>query len=148
MFRRVHLGLLAAFAFAVSLNMAPPAQAAPNGVIGQNVAVCDPYSPNQCARPGAVQSASTAATVTLGNTFQTLLAAKTTRQGCTIYNPLTATETLFVNFGVLASATTGNSFGISPGGSINCSNPNGSLNGQAVNVTAATNGHAFVYTVF
>lgn len=148
MIRRTFLGLLA---LASLLSVSSPAPAAPNNVISQNVAVCDPYAPSQCSRPGAVTAttaASTGATITLGNTFQTLLAGSSKRQGCSIQNPTTATEVLYVNFGVLGSATTANSFSIPAGGSINCSNANGSLNGLAVNVTAATTSHAFVYTVF
>lgn len=81
-------------------------------------------------------------TVTAGAASQQVMAAKSSRTYLMCQNPITATETLFVNFDAAASTTAG-SLELAPGGSV-------SFHGQsfvptgAVNVTAATTGHRFV----
>lgn len=88
-------------------------------------------------------SMNSSGTVATANTFQTVLAANTGRGGCLIQNPTTAIEVLYVNFGAVGSATTGNSFTLAAGAGISCSS-GGIVLTDAVNVTAGTAGHAFV----
>jgi hypothetical protein len=81
-------------------------------------------------------------TVTTGGTFQQIIAANGARNNCTVQNPTTATEVLYVYFGSTGAATTGKSFTLSPGMSISCIAGNTRLT-AAVNVTAPTTAHAF-----
>ncbi len=85
-------------------------------------------------------------TVTLGGTFQTLLAASATRDGCVIQNPTTATEPLYVFVGITGSATTAAAYSLSPGATFNCANQNGMVITDNIAVTATTTSHAFVET--
>jgi len=56
---------------------------------------------------------------TLSNSsFSSVLSSNSTRNGCTIQN--TGTDIEYVYFGILASATTSNSFQLSPGQTISC----------------------------
>lgn len=80
-------------------------------------------------------------TLTTAATSQQVFAANATRAYLMIQNPITATETLFVNIGTAAS-TTGGSIELAPGGSLTFHNnfiPTG-----IVYVTAATAGHRWL----
>lgn len=90
-----------------------------------------------------VSSTNISGTVTTGGTFQTILAANTTtRLGCSIENPTTATEPLLVYASTPSSPTSGASYSLGPGGIFNCSSGNLVI-GDAIAVTATTTGHAF-----
>jgi hypothetical protein len=95
-----------------------------------------------------LQKASTngSTTIVVGGTFQTLLAANATRNGCLIQNPTTATEVLDVFVGATGSATAAASYTLSPGATFNCANQNGMVITDNIAVTAATSAHAFVET--
>jgi hypothetical protein len=97
--------------------------------------------------PLDVVSTNNSGTITTGGSFQTVAALNSSRKGCAVQNPVSATENLMVNFGTLGSATVSNSFSLAPGGAINCSNANGTVLEDAINVEAATTGHAFVLLV-
>jgi hypothetical protein len=84
---------------------------------------------------------SVAATVATGNTFQQVFAANSTRTQCRIFNPVSATETLLV-FDGTSAATANASIGLGPGAGYFCAG-NGTVNRNAIFVTAATTGHAF-----
>jgi hypothetical protein len=141
MIKRFALGLVAL----LSLTLAGlPLQPAGAQGISQKVAVCDPNYNASCAAVGPRASVNGSTTVTLGGTFQTVLAASATRRNCLIQNPTTATEVLFVHVGTLASATTAKAITLAAGSAFSCAGSGGNVEGAAINVTAATNGHAFV----
>lgn len=80
-------------------------------------------------------------TLTAGGTSQQVFPVDASRTYLMCQNPITATETLFINFGATASTTAG-SIELAAGGTI-------SFHGSAVptttvNVNAATTGHRFV----
>lgn len=80
-------------------------------------------------------------TVTTGNTSQQVFAYDGSRYFLLCLNPIAATEPLYVNFGLAASAT-GSSIELAPGGSVTFGDnfiPVG-----VVSVTAATAGHRYV----
>lgn len=138
------------------------AHAAPYPVIAQDVGVCDPNSPKHCAAPDAngnlpvtlsgtgggiittpagVTSTDASFTVTLGGTYQTVLAASATRKGCTFQNPSTATESVTFKFGTQTTAYT-----INPGQSISCNLSNGQVEQSLITATATTTSHAVAGT--
>lgn len=92
--------------------------------------------------PLGVTSTDISGTVTTGGTFQSVSAASASRKGGMIQNPTTATEPLYVFFGANASATTGNSISLAPGGSVSF-NAGPIVLQDNVSVTAPTTGHAF-----
>lgn len=87
---------------------------------------------------GAAAAVSTNAstTVTTGGAYQTVFASSTTRKGCTIQNPTTATEILNVRVKSVAVFT------VPIGGTFTCGAP-GVVISDLVEVTAATTAHAF-----
>ena len=80
-------------------------------------------------------------TISVTNTYQQALAARTTRNGCLIYN--NGTHTMLVYFGAIASATTSNGLPVTAGTAIYCSTPYGAVLTDAVNITG-TAGDAFI----
>ena len=94
--------------------------------------------------PLAVTTTNDSSTVTLGGTFQSAIASSSTRKGCFIENPTTATEPLYVFFGANGSATTANSISLAAGASVNCATQTGAVLTDNVSVTATTSTHAFV----
>lgn len=80
-------------------------------------------------------------TVTTGGTYQQIIASNTTRKGCMVQNPTTATEVLNVRVG----ATT--VFGLTAGSIFNCATPAGVVITDAIFVTSATAAHAFAANV-
>lgn len=77
-------------------------------------------------------------TLTTGGTAQNLFTAYEVARGCTITNPSTATETIWVNFFTTAVGAEGNtSIPLVPGQSIGCAGPMTT----AVSWIAATTGH-------
>ena len=105
------------------------------------------WSPADAQSIQAPPSRNVSGTITTGGSFQQIApSAPGTRGGCLIVNPPTATETLYVYFGPTASATTSNAYPVSAGGGISCGQgPN--LVADAIQVEAATTGHAFVAQV-
>lgn len=94
--------------------------------------------------PQAPASQNVSGTVTTGGTFQQIIpSAPGTRAGCLIENPTTASEVLYVFFGPTASATTSNSFVLAAGAAITCGSGPYTVT-DAVQVTGATTGHAFI----
>jgi hypothetical protein len=81
-------------------------------------------------------------TISVTNAFQAALAANTGRAACVLQN--TGTHTMYVYFGVLASATTSNGFQIAPGQTISCNVP-GVVLQDAVNITG-TAGDGYIVT--
>lgn len=154
---RIGLMVLACSSSSFSFAAAPPA-------IRESVAVCDVNAPSHCqapnmdgsinvnvtggtgstvtTSPGAATSSDASFTVTLGGTYQTVLAASGTRKGCTFQNPTTATEVVNFKFGSQATAYT-----IAPGAGISCDLPNGLVDQSTITATAATTSHAVSGTV-
>lgn len=93
--------------------------------------------------PTAATTANDSGTVTTGGAFQSVIAASASRLGCTIQNPTSATEPLYVFFGTNASASENASITLGPGASVSCAAGVAVLTDN-VSVTAATTGHAFV----
>lgn len=87
--------------------------------------------------PGAVVSTNASSTVTTGGTYQTVFAASTTRRGCTIQNPTTATEILSVRVKSVAVFT------LPIGATFQCGSPSGVVISDLIEVTATTTAHAF-----
>jgi len=76
--------------------------------------------------PGQRTSVPASGTITLGGTFQTLLAANPSRSGCFIQN--TSTHTLFIFLGPTASATLTNTIQVAAnGGTFTCASPGGTI---------------------
>lgn len=87
--------------------------------------------------PAGATSTDISGTVTLGGTYQTVLAASATRKGCLIQNPTTATEILSIKVGTMASP-----FTVAAGSTFSCGG-NGVVVTDAITLTAATTTHAF-----
>lgn len=111
------------------------------GPLGQTTA---PLSVATTVNPNDVPTTNISGTVTTGGAFQSISASSTTRHGCFIQNPITATETLFVFFGANASATTSNSVGVAPGAAVTCATGAGQVLSDNISVSAATASHAFM----
>ncbi len=69
------------------------------------------------SRPLNAASVNSSIVITLGNTFQTALAAKANRQSITIQNNNTTTDNCWIFLGATASATKGTSILLTPGSS-------------------------------
>lgn len=80
-------------------------------------------------------------TITLGATFQTALAASSTRKSCLLQN--TSTHLMYVYVGVLGSATTANSFQVPAGGSFACGSELAVVS-NAINITTSTTADTYV----
>jgi hypothetical protein len=87
--------------------------------------------------PAAVPATNASGTVTLGGTYQTVFAASTSRKGCMIQNPTTATEILSVRQAGTAVWT------IPIGATLQCGGPSELIASDLFEITAATTGHAF-----
>lgn len=106
------------------------------------------------AAPLAVTPTNDSLSLTTGGTAQTAIAANTTRKGCTVQNPATATdqgiataENAYVNFtGTAAAAST--SFELVPGQTISCAPFGTGVITAAVSVVAATTGHKLIINEF
>ena len=92
--------------------------------------------------PAPYSTTDASGTIASGGVFQTVFALNSSRHGCTIQNPTTATEILYVHADT-GTATSANSFTIPAGGTFNCA-ANGIVITDLVSVTGATTGHAFV----
>lgn len=157
--RRLKAGLLAT---TLALALAGPAAAQTKRAVGQTTPRAA-IATNVTAADGSTQTAYTdvitlqdangvvagttatstdiGGTVTAGGTYQQILASSTTRRGCTVQNPVGATETLNVKVGAATTVYT-----LTPGGTFGCSQPGGLVISDAISVTAATTGHAFTGT--
>lgn len=101
-----------------------------------------------CATPALAQTVTDGSgTITTGGSSQQVFPVAIPRQYLFCQNPITATETLFVNVGAPASVTSG-SYELAAGGSLTFSG--GPTNSQpfvpvgVVTVAAATAGHRFI----
>jgi hypothetical protein len=75
-------------------------------------------------------------------TFSSVLATSAVRKGCTVQN--TGTTLGYVFFGANGSATTANSFQLTPGAVISCNNVNGTVLTDNVSATCASGTCAFI----
>lgn len=91
--------------------------------------------------PSGYSTTDASSTVATGGTFQTVLALNTSRHGCQVQNPTSATESLFVHYDA-GGATTANSLSLGPGSTFSCGS-NGIVVTDLISVTAATTGHTF-----
>ncbi len=93
--------------------------------------------------PLTTASNNNSGSITTGGTFQTLLASNSSRKGCLIQNPTTASEPLYVSVGIATgSATLAKAFSLAPGASFRCAN-GGLVVTDNIAVTAPTTAHAF-----
>lgn len=154
--RRFVVGLSALFLIGVCAPSFAQTKVPP---VSYNVGVCDPRFNQNCVAPNSdgsinakitggsgastittpsgVTSTDASFTVTLGGTYQTVLAASATRKGCTFQNPSTATEAVTFKFATQATAYT-----LTPGQTISCDLPNGQVEQSAITATAPTTSHA------
>lgn len=112
----------------------------------------NPNNPSQCwpvtpsyGFPTTVAGGSTThvgSTIAVTNTFQAALAASSTRKGCMLQN--NGSNTMYVFFGTISSATTSNSIKLAAGQTVSCNVP-GVVITDAVAVTG-TMGDAYVVT--
>ena len=147
------LAAVSAFAQTSTLNYVVNGNTSTGGLINAPVGTCTtcvsmPITGSITTSPGTptpIPSTNISGTVTTGGTFQTILAANTTtRKGCTIENPTTASEALSVFASTGAAATVATAFTIAPGSTFSCTLPGGAVISDAIQVTATTTGHAFV----
>jgi len=92
--------------------------------------------------PLRTTSTTTNGSVATANTFQSALAANSTRRGCAIYNNSTAAELIYL--GAPGSATAANAIPLPAGGSFNCGGFQGIVLTDQVSITSATAGATFV----
>lgn len=115
-------------------------------LLGASLALSAPAAAQKMPfNPGGTSTATStdaSGTVATGGAFQSIIAANSSRQGCLVQNPVSATEPLYVFFGATANATTSNSFSLNPGQSISC-NVGGLVLTDNIAVTGATTSHAF-----
>lgn len=117
----------------------------PVSILNSDGTVCN-FGPGGNCSGAAVASLTTtngSGAIATGGTFQSILAASSTRKGCLIQNPTTASEPLYVYFGANASATTANAITLAPGGAVNCAVGLGVATDN-VSATATTTSHAYV----
>lgn len=114
-----------------------------NGTVSTGTGSADTHTMRVAAAFQTTTSTNGSTTITAGGSYQTLLASNTSRRGCLIQNPATATETLFVNVG--GADTNATSYTVSPGFAFNCWTGNFTISDK-IDVSAATTGHAFVAT--
>lgn len=87
--------------------------------------------------PNNIALVDSSGTITTGGTAQQVLAANATRKKMIVFNPIAATETLFMMFG----AGTAGQIGLAPGGSYTSDDVSEESN--SLWLVAATTGHAF-----
>jgi hypothetical protein len=104
---------------------------------GLNVNVTGGSGETVITQPLGATSTDASGTVTTGTTYQTAIAASSTRKGCLIQNPTTATEVLSVKVGTMAAP-----FTILAGGTFSCASGSIVVT-DAITITAPTTGHAF-----
>lgn len=97
-------------------------------VIAQQTFITKPYSVNSANNVSS--------TITVTNTFQSLWAATTIRVGCTVINY--GSNTMWVFFGPIASATKATSVQLSVGQAVYCNSDNVVLNTQVSITGTAT----------
>lgn len=147
--------VIACLALTLCSASAGIASAAPYPTIAQDVGVCDPNAPTHCAAPtsgGAIPIVPTPSdltttqvggAITTHGTFQSALAASTTRKGCLYTN--TSLDTEYVFFGLTASATTSNAHQVAPGAGMSCATQAGGVVDDNIAVTSkVTDGATFV----
>ena len=114
-------------------------------VVGRNMPETVDQNGNKCTNstgtvtttPLALTTTPTGSTVTTHGTFQSALASSATRKGCLLQN--TSADTEYVFFGATGSATTSNSFQVSPnGGTINCATQSGGVLTDNIAITSKT----------
>lgn len=92
--------------------------------------------------PVGTTSTTTNGSVTTANTFQSALAASSTRRGCAIYNNSTAAELIYL--GAPGAASVANAIPVPAGGSFNCGGFQGIVLTDQISITSATAGATFV----
>lgn len=109
--------------------------------LGQAVPVGPSCANGSPTTPAGVTSTMATAAPTAGM-FSSLLAASTSRKGCTIQN--IGTTLGYIYFGANGSATTSNSFQLPVSGSISCNNVNGTVLQDNVSGTCGSGTCAFI----
>jgi hypothetical protein len=107
----------------------------PPGVANGLPVICTNCSPTA---PSGVSSNPVNGTITVTNTFQTLITQNATRKGCTFQNQ--GTHTMYVS--VAGSPTLANSLQVSPGSFYFCAGPNSIVITDLIQITG-TSGDAF-----
>lgn len=98
--------------------------------------------------PDGVSVTDASTTIGTGGTSQAALTQNLSRKGGVVGNPSGAIESLFVDFGATAaSGSAGHSIELMPGQSFNL-HQDGIVITDAINVVAATAGHAFLCKSF
>jgi hypothetical protein len=115
-----------------------------NVVTVQGVASMTPVTTT--VNVGTATSTQTKVTITTASTYQQYLASNAARKGCTIQF-ITAAHTGYVFFGAAPGDTT-TSFQLSPGQTINCTNSNGLVLTDAIQLTSSNNSDVFVVNSF
>lgn len=92
--------------------------------------------------PQRATSTSVAGSVATANTYQSALAASSTRKGCAIYNTSANAELIYL--GSPGAATTAASIPLPAGGSFNCGSFQGIVLTDQISITSATAGSTFV----
>lgn len=143
---------LAGLGLAFSL-LASSAWAAPDPVVRESVAICDPNNPSHCAKPdasgnipvtttvnlgtltpNALTSTPTAVTITTAGTFQQVLALNASRANCEIQNTSQDVEYVYLGAGTAATAS---SLVLNPGDTFVCAGALGVATDK-IQMTSAT----------
>jgi hypothetical protein len=140
------LNMLAAFFAAAALLLPAQAFAQADTINVNNAPVSTtnplPTSPSPLELP----SVNGSATISVGGSFQTVLAQNSSRKGCFIQNPITATEPLYVYVysGTSGTPSLAGAIGLGAGAPFYCSVGASGVITDQIAVEAATTGHAFV----
>jgi hypothetical protein len=81
----------------------------------------------------SLTSTNLSSTVAVTNTFQSIQIASATRKGCSIQN--NGTNSMWVFFGPIASATKNSSVQLSSGQSVTCASGSGGVLGDQISIT-------------
>ena len=134
----------------VCLALAPSgAFAAPDGVIRQSDAICDPNAPTHCLAPttggglpnSAKLSTLTSGTIAVTNTYQSVTPLNLSRSGCTFYNNGTNTMYIYLDFTGGSTPPVGNTKSVSLNGGSNfsCTVAGNTVLGDKIWVTGTAN---------
>jgi hypothetical protein len=111
------------------------------GTIGSGTLIpCGTGSGGGSSGPAKATSTATNGTITAANSYQSVLAAAPTRNGCLIQNR--STDSLKAFLGAPGSATDATSVSIPAGGSFSCNSP-GLVVTDQISLTGPTTGDAF-----
>ena len=90
------------------------------GLFAALLAAAVALPPLAAAQIKPIASVNVSGTIAVTNTFQSIIARNTNRSGCTVQN--TGTNTMYVFFGPLASASTAASVKLAAGQAVSCNN--------------------------